>query len=261
MVFRDSRLKIEWADKHIGSIETRIARLHQSDTSRIDIDPQTGQEMLIHDFSDKSAFDDLALMIGDTVHNLNCALDYTWLQTIEKLLPALVNDRAKFPVYKTIEELQGALTQAGINTSSPKFFRFILNTIRPYMGGDYAIRPIHNFNIRDKHRLLIPVLSEGHIQGMEVENERGERIAGLVYGDFQTPPYFIRIPLGQHVKKNGKLTADIIVEDREAGYFLRVPDTLVAYSHFISCVVESFERFLEKECPQDQNAGPPATPA
>jgi hypothetical protein len=239
-----SRLKIDRAKKHIKDIELRIAKLHETDTSRIDIDPHTGNEFLIHDFSDATAFDDIALMLGDTVHNLNCALDYTWLQTIERLVPALIDDRAKFPVRKAIKELEGWMTKAGIDVTSPNLYRFMLDSIKPCDGGDEAIWTIHNLDIRDKHRLLIPILSQGRIDGIELEDEKGQSWSGFGYGDFQRPPYRIAIRKGTHPKKKGKLTATIVVDDRDAGYFMHVPETLKHYSYFILRVVQRFEEFL-----------------
>lgn len=245
MIFRDSRLKIDRANKHIADINARIVRLHETNTARIDIDPKTGSEILTHTFSDATAFDDIALMLGDAVHNLNCALDYTWLQTVERLVPALVDERAKFPIRKTLKELEGSMTKAGMNISSPDLFRFVLDRIQPCDGGDEAIWAIHNLDIRDKHRLLIPVLSTGHIDGISVMNQSGETWRG--YGssaDLQRPPYVIAYEPGLHIKDKGKLTAVIIVADGKVGHLMHVSETMKHYSYFILRVVERFEEFL-----------------
>jgi len=248
VILTDSHLKIERANKHIADIEGRIVLLHTTDTARIDIHPERGGEILTHNFSDSTAFDDIALMLGDAIHNLNCALDYTWLQTIEKLAPSLVDDRAKFPVRKTIDEVKGSLTKAEVHTICPKLYGFMVNTIKPCHGGDSAIWPIHTLDIRDKHRLLIPVLSTGRIDGIRIIDEDGQVWPGIGSTEqLQRPPYVIWYQKGLHVKDKGKLTAQIVIENGDSGYPLLIPDTLVHYSHFILRVVESFERFLETE--------------
>lgn len=141
MLLKDSRLKIKRANKHIADIEARIVLLHETDTATVDINPDTGGESLKHDFTDApAAFDDIALMVGDAVHNLNCALDYTWFQTIERLVPAAVDDRAKFPVRKAIEELQGWLTKTEINLASPNLYSFMVDVIKPCDGGCHLAR-------------------------------------------------------------------------------------------------------------------------
>src|ERR1700693_5081411 len=206
MVFHDCRLKIDRANKHIADIDARIVRLHETDTARIDIHPETGGEILTHTFSDTTAFNDIALMLGDAVHNLNCALDYTWLQTIERLLPTPVDDRAKFPVRKSIKELEGWMAKAGIDSAHPALFLHMLDKVQHCHGGDEAIWAIHNLDIR--HRLLIPVLSTGHIDGISVMDQHGETWRG--YGSsagLQRPPYVIQYEPGLHIKDKGKLTA------------------------------------------------------
>jgi hypothetical protein len=239
MLLKDSRLKIKRANKHIADIEARIVLLHETDTATVDINPDTGGEILKHDFTDApAAFDDIALMVGDAVHNLNCALDYTWFQTIERLVPAAVDDRAKFPVRKAIEELQGWLTKTEINLASPNLYSFMVDVIKACDGG--AIWPVHSMDIRDKHRLLIPVLSAGHIDGIEVEDESGEIFRGFGAGDIQRPPYYIAFRKGLRIKKKGKLTATIIVEDRDFGYYMHIPETLRHYSHFILGIIKNF---------------------
>jgi hypothetical protein len=246
VILTDSRLKIDRANKHIADIESRIVRLHETDTATVDIDPKTSGEILTHTFTDTKAFDDIALMLGDAVHNLNCALDYTWLQTIERLIPALIDDRAKFPVRKEIKELEGWMTKAGIDTASPELFRFVLDKVHPCDGGDEAIWPIHNLDIRDKHRLLIPVLSTGHIEGIRLIDEHGEMWRGDGSSEtIQRPPYIIPYPPGLHIKDKGKLTAVIIVEVADSRYLMHIPETMKFYSGFILRVIERFEKFLD----------------
>jgi hypothetical protein len=248
VILTDSRLKIDRANKHIADIKARIALLHETDSARVKVDPETGCEVLIHDFSDLTAFDDIALMLGDAVHNLNCALDYTWLQTIDKLMPVLIDDRAKFPVRKNIKELEGWMIKAGIDSSSPNLFRFMLDIVKPCEGGDNAIWPIHTLDINDKHRLLIPVLSNAHIKGIRIVDQYGENWPGDGTSErFQRPPYVITYERGLHVKEKGKLTANIVVEDAKLPYLLDIPETIMHYSHFILRIVETFETFLQTQ--------------
>lgn len=247
MVLRDSREKIDWAKAHIDGIETRIELLHKTDTAIIQIDPKSGGEVLKHDFADTRAFTDIALMLGDVLHNLKCALDYSWFATVERIAPTAVSKFAKFPVRKTREELENALRGREIHIANINLFNLVVGEIKPYKGGNPAVWPLHNFDIRDKHHLLIPVLSSAHIDGIKVEEENGE----LWYGnantaEFQKPPYYVPYEKGLHVKDKGKLRADVVVEDRESDYPLYLPESLVHYSDFVLRIVESFERFLKK---------------
>ena len=246
MYLLEARAKIERANVHIGDVERRVNALEQTDTAVVEIHPEHGTERLTHTL-DESGFDQIALVTGDAVHNLNCALDYTWLQTIRKLAPANVSDKAKFPVFKAIKELEGNLRKGHIDTTCPALFNLMIDDIKSCDGGNPAIWPIHCFANRDKHRLLIPVLAEGHINGIEVQDETGERWPGSGFSAPQKPPYCIDFADGLHVTKKGRLTANVIVEDGKFGCRMDIPQALVMYSGAIAGVVEAFESFLESE--------------
>jgi hypothetical protein len=245
MAFRDARLKIDRANKHIADIRKRLVSLEDSETSAIEIDSKTGGERLKHDFGDRTAFRDIALMLGDAVHNLKCALDYTWLQTIQELVPAAVGKFAKFPVYETADELELALKGREIHVAAPALFDLVLTKIKPCYGGNPAIWTVHKLDIRDKHRLLIPVFTNLSIVGIEVEDERGEVQSGNTWATTQEPPFYVDYVAGLHIKNKGMLSYEVIFED--SGYLMHVPDTVMHYSAFILQIVETFERFLEAQ--------------
>jgi hypothetical protein len=248
MVLRDSRLKIDRANKHIADIEARIRTLHDSQTSVIEMDQNTGCETLKYEFPDVTAFTDIALMLGDAIHNLNCALDYTWLQTIEKVAPYLIGDRAKFPVGKTVNDVEGLLRKVSVHIKTPALFNFIVRQIQPCDGVGSEIWPAHTLDIRDKHRLLIPVMTTGHIDCLEVEDETGEVFKGPAFSpDFQKPPYYLPFRRGLHIKNKPQLTAQIVIEYEKLGYPPSVPQTIIDYSRYILAVVKLFERFLEAQ--------------
>jgi len=97
MQLKNSRLKIQGADKHIADLDARIGGLPNSDIATVEINPDRGNEVIKHDIADRAAVDDIAVIAGDAVHNLKCALDYAWLGTIAKLVPSAVSKFAKIP--------------------------------------------------------------------------------------------------------------------------------------------------------------------
>jgi hypothetical protein len=244
--FKDARSKIGRANIHIGEIEDRLSALHDTDAATVESHPQFGTERLKHTLN-ISSFDDLALVIGDAIHNLRCALDYTWLETIARVVPANIRHRAKFPVHKTLEEVEGALRSGNIDTACPNLFNFVLAKIKPCATGNPAIWPIHSFDNRDKHRLLIPIQAQGHITGLEVQDQSGYAHPGFGVSSLQRPPYFIDIESGLHFTKYGKLSAHIIIEDKKSGCSIDIPDTLQVFARMIGFTVEAFEEFLKSE--------------
>ena len=246
MYLLEAKAKIERANVHIGDVERLVNALEQTDTAVVEIHPKHGTERLTHTL-DESGFQRIALVTGDAVHNLNCALDYTWLETIKGLVPDYPMDRAYFPVRETIEKLRKALKEEKIDTTCPNLVKLIIDKIMPYDGGNLAIWPIHCFANRDKHRLLIPVLAEVHINGIGGQDETGERWSGSGFSDPQKPPYCFDFAEGLQVTMKGRLTANVIVDDGKFGCRMDIPQTLLTYSGAIVEVVEEFERFLESE--------------
>ncbi len=244
MYLLHARSKIERANVHIADLEGRVTTLERSDAAAIEIHPEHGTEVLTYTL-DESAFEAIALVVGDAVHNLRCALDYTWLETITRLVPSAVKDKAKFPINKTIKEVQGEMRKGMVHTVCPDLFNFVVNEIQPCETGNNAIWPIHCFANRDKHRLLIPVLAQGHINGIEVQDKAGEPQPASAISEFQRPRYCIDFVKGLHVTEKGKLTAVVAVQDGKFGCSMDIPQSLVCYSGAIIGVVEAFESFLE----------------
>jgi len=76
MNFHSARLKIDRAKHHIADVESVITALPNSYTATVEINPKGGNEVLKHDLRDRDKIiNDIALTLGDAVHNLHCALD------------------------------------------------------------------------------------------------------------------------------------------------------------------------------------------
>jgi len=246
VILAQPRAKLYRANVHIRHVETRVTRLQQSVKGHVKIHPQFHTERLEYTV-EHVAFDDLALLIGDAIHNMRCALDYTWLETIERLVPQSVSNHAKFPIYKLIEEVKGELRKGNVHTTCPALFDFTVDEIKPFERGNYPIWAVHSFDNRDKHRLLLPVLAQGHIEGLEVQDRDGNITPGFGVSGFQRPPYVIDLVKGLHFASKGKLTAHVGVEDSKSGCFLGIPDSLKEYERVIFRVVELFENFLKAQ--------------
>ena len=114
--FRDARLKVERANKHIADLESAIEALEHTCTSTIEYRPDGGQS-LKHEIPEfRDALERLSLIVGDAIHNLHAAFDFAWQSTIKRLLPDKVSDSTKFPSRKTRQEVEAALHGIEIDT-------------------------------------------------------------------------------------------------------------------------------------------------
>jgi hypothetical protein len=241
--FAESKLKIDRANKHIADVQAIIRTLPDSYTATEEINPQAGNKVIKHDLSNRQiAVADLALIIGDAVHNLKCALDYAWVGTIERLAPSALGNFAKFPIFATVDKLKIALHGAKIDRSSPALFDFIVGNIKSYEGGNHTLWSIHRLDILDKHRLLIPVLQMAAVDGIEVQNERGKVVKGFTWGSLEQPPYFVPIESGWHIKNKGQISIAIIFDERTPVYSMDVPDMLATFSIGTLNIVQLLEQ-------------------
>src|SRR5882762_8309674 len=76
-LFRDARLKVERAKKHIEDLQAAIVALEDTYRATVEQHPDATGQSLIHEFPEiENAFEDLSLIIGDAIHNLRSALDF-----------------------------------------------------------------------------------------------------------------------------------------------------------------------------------------
>jgi hypothetical protein len=247
-IYETARNKVAWADHHILQIEGRIDELRESLAVAAHVNSETGCEFIKCDFADttQGAFvDELALRLGDAIHNLKSALDHAWFQTVNRLIPSKDWERARFPVYPTDKLLEAALQNLEINISAPNFYKFIIRDIQPYNGGNIAIRPIHELDIRDKHRLLIPVVHYSSIGDIYVKDQGGKIYKGFTWGTIDALPHFVHFERGLHIEKPGQVSFEIMYEYGKAGHQTRMVDTLKFYSHHVLMIIELLEQFRE----------------
>jgi hypothetical protein len=173
--FAGPRLKIERAKHHINDLNRKVAITGESSLYQLTIhrNPQTGNDLLDIEIHQIRA-DNLSPIIGDVLHNLKAALDITVNEVVHRRL-GIYDDFTRFPVRETRDALVAATNGGKIKEASKEVTNFIVDVIKPYKGGNDAIWELHNLNILDKHRLLLPVFDMNLINGVCVQDERGKK--------------------------------------------------------------------------------------
>lgn len=167
MPFAASKLKIERANKHIADLDSRITAFSETDfyTLVVDKDPKTlGSILRVHATAAIPA--DFSLIIGDAIHNARSALDLAWYEIISTRLPHLLDSHTKFPFKRSRDELIATLEGRKIGEAFPLLFESLVNTIKPYPTGNDSLMALHDLDIADKHRLLLPVMQVGALTGV-----------------------------------------------------------------------------------------------
>lgn len=176
-LFQHPRLKIERAKQHIDDLHTRAFTVAKSSpySLRIENDRQTGQDFVVVEVHRvESSAGALALILGDALHNLKAALDITVNEVVFRRLHRY-DEYTRFPFRKTRNELVTAINGGVIHQASKAVCDFIVEVIKPYKGGNDALWALHDLNILDKHRLLLPVLGIDVVHGIRIADDRGDQ--------------------------------------------------------------------------------------
>jgi len=157
-------------------MEDCICRLENSYSTVLEPHPKFGYQAIKYDVEEfiEVATKNIALLLGDALHNLKSALDYAWIATLELHAPSAIGDKTQFPAYASRNILESALRNIKIDVLSPALFDLTITELKAYSGGNEAIWAVKQLNILDKHRLLLPLIGYTSISGLEMESESGE---------------------------------------------------------------------------------------
>jgi hypothetical protein len=223
------RAKIERAKKHIDDFEILSRSLAQDLYEiRAESDPQTGEKL--HSVFLKTVPEEVRLIIGDAVHNLWSSLDYLVWQLAESN-GGPGNKGHMFPICNSATEYQKPKTSRKVQGIHPDAEK-IIDSLKPYAGGNDELWAIHELDIIDKHRLLIVAAAamSGIFAGHVVRNWIAEATRwspGMRYPVLKEADIVYRIAVGSpDYDKDFQLTIEIafgepkIIEGKPVSPFL-----------------------------------------
>ena len=212
-LFREARLKIQRAVKHINDLNMILGQFSNRQTHEVIVehDPNGGDDTLKVRASETLP-DSFALTLGDALHNLRSSLDYV----ISEIEFATVKSRSKytrFPVGQSRDDLKARINK-GLEERIPKnVIDCIVESIQPYPdgNGDF-IYSLNDLDIADKHRLLIAKMEYKFVDGIVLVDEQGK--------EFRVPQWQVvndliathRIPGAKntYVKKQGYAVFEVL---------------------------------------------------
>jgi hypothetical protein len=154
-------LKIERAEKHIAEFEAaQKTFIEDADTYviRPQEDPVSGDlvhRVFIDADREAAGLQRLAVIAGDAIHNLRCALDYLAFQLVESG-GGKTHAGTMFTVFKNAQSSWRSRDGAGIHGADPNAI-FLWKRMKPYAGGNPRLWALHRLDILDKHQLLLAV--------------------------------------------------------------------------------------------------------
>jgi hypothetical protein len=192
-LFRDAKLKIKRANKHIEDLRGMLNAFLQTEFYRLrtEHDVKAGEKTLKFELT-KSMPEDVPLFIGDAMQNLRTVLDYMAFEIVTRAGGS--TDHVKFPVREDRKALEAALKGGEMKVAGSDIINLICDVVQPYPGGKGAtLYVLHNLNITDKHLRLIPVISA---VGLKHVNMRvaGNTFIDCTFGGRGTETNMLRVP-------------------------------------------------------------------
>lgn len=233
-------LKIERAEKHVVDLEQRITQASNAYSATQTFDPKSGQQILHYKTDDRTVKRDLALILGDALHNFRCALDIAWIAILELRFPDAVNSHNKFTIFNDATHLEGTLKSRKIDPGTP-LFEFLVGYVKPYRcGGNAELVALHDLDINDKHFALIPTLSVARIQGVKFKDGRG-RGGETSIMQFGAPLRSqFDVPLGYKAESYGKVILGVSFGQGTPLENTEVLPTLVGIRNIVFEIVSMF---------------------
>jgi hypothetical protein len=181
--YSGARLKVERAEKHIADLETIFRHFVHENVKRLR--PERKHRLLKGGQIARPATfpKHTPTILGDALHNLRAALDYTYHVAAEANHAAFDRFR-RFPFGQDRQSVEGSINGHKLKGIAPSdaVIGTILDEIQPYESGKFGLYGLHRLDITDKHLVLIPTLSEMAIQGLDFVDETGAKTGGGIYG-------------------------------------------------------------------------------
>lgn len=204
--FAGPRLKIERAKRHISELDTAIARFNKRHPYRIVVEQDADPAYHLFILRIKENIPDtFALILGDAVHNLRSALDLLTCDLISiHAGEAAIGERETFPFSKGNDvDLKSVFKKGLINKISPEALDFI-GSLKTYKrgNGNPALWGLHDLDIHDKHKLLIPVAKVVKIENMTVTQGQHVRmlLKNIGFGGAEDGAKLLKLPAANNVK-------------------------------------------------------------
>ena len=212
--FAAARLKVERANKHIADLSKIVSALPDAYVSTIETNERLGQTIKYTPPDVTRIAAEMAVIIGDALHNLRTAIEYSYLGAVQRHAPSEFDSYTKFPTGETREDVESRLKGRRIDVLCPKLFDWIVTNLKPYVvGGNCLVKMLHDLDVSDKHWLLIPLMRVATITDIIVEDEQGRITTGNTYPISGDGPYCLDFLPNYKVKNSGKLTVDVVFDE------------------------------------------------
>jgi hypothetical protein len=162
--FEASKLKLDRSAEHLQELERATAAYFSEKPCVIVVEPFPGMEgMGTQSWNArirKPIPMKLSALIGDTVHNLRSALDLLICDLVK--INGKSTQKVYFPFCASAAHLSQMIRDRKVYRAGADVVRLI-ESMKPYTGGNIVLRAIHDLDVTDKHQALLPVIGAASV--------------------------------------------------------------------------------------------------
>jgi hypothetical protein len=178
-MFREARLKLKRANKHIRDLDAMVEAFCTRCQYGLYVEgySETGDVLAKIGLVDPAPVpEEISLVLGDAIHNIRTALDHAWFEITNADTPEKLRWKNNFPCLRDEEAFEIFLKQREQQQSVIPIAKVLLDEIQPYIGGNGAsLRYLDRLDIIDKHKLLVAHSHLSLAHHIWIEDEKGKR--------------------------------------------------------------------------------------
>lgn len=176
--FEGARLKLKRAKRHLFEITEAAQELTGRRKYNFLLRPGLDAGKVEIVFMEESIMPlEFSCAVGDAIHNLRSAFDHIAVVLSTPPIGTGKAADAYFPTGTNREEFikardgytdaNGKRThKAKMKGAHPDALRMV-EELEPYGGGKHSLRPLHDLDVLDKHKLIVPTVSRMTVQSIE----------------------------------------------------------------------------------------------
>ncbi|POC57377.1 hypothetical protein CRN32_06235 [Vibrio vulnificus] len=247
--FVGTELKIVRAKSHIRELENQLVDYIKSKPFKVVVEGQDGGSNHLWTLRVKHDIPMIfAAIIGDVIHNLRASLDLLATELVEHAGQDAKN--VYFPFGNDADGLDQMIKKRRIDKAGQGVVD-IVRDLKPYTGGNKLLRSLHDLDITDKHKSLVPVAHYAGIKNFQMNGASGPMltIQNLHCGPIRDGMVLMSLPpagnvrVGQSFNPSLKLCLDEDVIERDE----ELVETMHKYVDMVEDILQRFKDLVAKE--------------
>lgn len=255
--FIGTELKISRAKSHIRELENNIVDYIKSKPFKVIVEGEINSFNHLWTLRVKHEIPMLfAAIIGDVIHNLRASLDLLATELVE-----FSGEDAKnvyFPFGNDAEGLEDMIKKRRINKAGEDVVK-IIRSLKPYTGGNKLLRSLHDLDITDKHKSLVPVAHYAGIKNFQMKGATGSMltIQNLHVGPIRDGMILMSLPPANNVRLGQSFnpTLKLCLDEKTVDQNDELIETLKKYVTMVEDILLRFkDHFAQKKLLQSHCA-------